>query len=94
MVSPFSSLISFPSLSTCGTPAFLKYFETIMSVATCDHVEGISTSFISKTTEPSGLVILELLFSQTIPLYGSPGEVYFLVILSPVLFATVNSFCN
>ena len=65
-----------------------------MSVATCDHVEGISTSSISKTTEPSGLAIFEVLFSQTIPLYGSPLEVYFLVTFNPEFFATLSPFYN
>src|SRR4051812_29735176 len=44
--------------SACGIPAFLKYLLTMMSVASCDQVSGTSASFISKTTEPSGLVIL------------------------------------
>ena len=65
-MSPFSSLSTLPSMSVCGTPAFLKYFETMMSVATWDHVEGISTSFISKTTDPSGFVIFELRLSHSI----------------------------
>ena len=65
-----------------------------MSVATCDQVEGISTSSISKTTDPSGLAILELLFSQTIPLYGSPFDVYFLVTFNPEFLATFSPFYN
>jgi len=36
-----------------------KYFDTMMSAATWDHDAGISASVISKTTEPSGFVILE-----------------------------------
>ncbi len=34
-----------------------KYFDTMMSAATCDQAVGISASSISKTTEPSGLLI-------------------------------------
>ena len=64
----------------------------MMSVATCDHVEGISTFSISKTTEPSGLAIFEVRFSQTIPLYGSPFDVYFLVTFNPELFAMFSPF--
>src|SRR3954469_5440429 len=44
--------------SACGIPAFLKYLLTMMSVASCDQVSGTSASFISKTMEPSGFVIL------------------------------------
>ena len=44
-----------PSASTCGTPAFRKYLLTTMSVASWLQVDGISASFISKTTEPSAL---------------------------------------
>jgi hypothetical protein len=34
-----------------------KYFETTMSVASCDHAGGISAPSILKTTEPSGFVM-------------------------------------
>jgi hypothetical protein len=36
-----------------------KYFDTMMSVATCDQPAGISASVISNTTEPSGLAMRE-----------------------------------
>ena len=64
----------------------------MMSVATCDHVDGISTSFISNTTDPSGLVIFELRFSHVMLLYGLPGVVYFLSTFSPDFFATFSPF--
>src|SRR5690606_27625986 len=44
---------------SCGTPAFLKYLLTMMSVASWLQVSGTSASFISKTTDPSGFEILE-----------------------------------
>ncbi len=57
--SPSSSSNGFPASSNWGTPALRKYFETMMSAATWDHCAGISASFISKTIEPSGLVMRE-----------------------------------
>src|SRR5262252_2487599 len=47
-----------------GTPALRKYLLTTMSVASCDHSAGTSTSCIWKTTEPSGLEITVLRRSQ------------------------------
>ena len=38
-------------------PALRKYFDTAMSVASCDHSLGISAPRSSNTIEPSGLVI-------------------------------------
>jgi ribosomal protein L34 len=40
-------------------PALRKYFEARMSTASWLHEEGASMSFIWKTTEPSGLTILD-----------------------------------
>jgi hypothetical protein len=54
---PLSSRCCLPCSSSCGTPALRKYLLTMMSVASCDHWLGTSASFISNTTEPSGLVI-------------------------------------
>ena len=54
-----------------GTPALRKYLETMISAATCDQPAGISTSFISKTTEPSGLVIREVRVVQAVDVNGS-----------------------
>ncbi len=54
---PSSSTSGLPRSSIWGTPALRKYFDTMMSVATCDQAAGISASFISNTTEPSGLLI-------------------------------------
>src|ERR1700761_5649719 len=45
--------------SGCGTPAFRKYFWARISVATCDHDAGTSTSFISNTASPAGLRITD-----------------------------------
>jgi len=40
----------------------------MMSVANCDQLRGISASFISKTTLPSGLVMRLVRFSySTVP---------------------------
>jgi hypothetical protein len=52
-------------------PALRKYFETTMSVASCDHVAGISAPCILKTTEPSGFVMMLLRRSQTTESNGS-----------------------
>src|SRR5579864_397824 len=49
--------------SDCGTPALRKYFWANISVATCDHEAGTSTSFISNTASPEGLRITEERFS-------------------------------
>ncbi len=57
--SPASSRIGSPSSSNWGTPALRKYFDTMMSAATCDQPAGISASVISKTTDPSGFLMLE-----------------------------------
>ena len=43
-----------------GTPALRKYFCARMSTATCDQRSGASRSFISKTTDPSGLTMREV----------------------------------
>ena len=60
-----------PSAPICGTPALRKYLDTMMSVATCDHDAGISASAISKTTEPSGLVIRDVRFVHSTLANGS-----------------------
>src|SRR5439155_15479944 len=57
--------------STCGTPALRKYLLTMMSVASWDQGLGISASFISKTTDPSGLVIRLVRFSYSTDANGS-----------------------
>src|ERR1700761_7507448 len=49
--------------SACGTPALRKYFCARISVATCDHDAGTSTSFISNTASPDGLRITDERFS-------------------------------
>src|SRR3569832_2212415 len=49
--------------SGCGTPALRKYFWARISVATCDHEAGTSTSFISNTASPDGLRITDERFS-------------------------------
>src|SRR5438067_9513916 len=51
--------------SVCGTPALRKYLLTMMSVASWLQLLGISASFISKTIEPSGLVIRLVRFSNS-----------------------------
>src|SRR3989344_3459623 len=56
-------LLSEPILPFDGTPALRKYFCARMSVATCDHDCGTSTSFISKTMLPSGFLIIDVRFS-------------------------------
>jgi hypothetical protein len=61
---PSSSKVGLLFLSSTGTPALRKYFETMMSAATWDQVDGISASFISNTTEPSGLVMRESRFDH------------------------------
>ena len=43
-----------------GTPALRKYFCARTSTATCDQLSGASRSFISKTTDPSGLAMREV----------------------------------
>src|SRR5579872_5115690 len=49
--------------SGCGTIALRKYFWARISVATCDHAAGTSTSFISNTASPEGLRITDERFS-------------------------------
>jgi hypothetical protein len=49
-----------------GTPALRKYLLTTMSVASCDHDAGTSTSFMAKTVEPSGFAITVL---RLVPLH-------------------------
>src|SRR5438309_7390981 len=68
---PCVSRIGLPSLSTCGTPALRKYLLTMMSVASCDQLTGISASFISKTIDPSGLVMRLVRFSYATQLRAS-----------------------
>src|SRR5439155_12701283 len=70
-----ASRIGLPSESTCGTPALRKYLLTMMSVASCDHGLGISASFISKTTEPSGLLMRLVRFSYSTEANGSCPDV-------------------
>src|SRR3954447_16361977 len=73
---PRESRTGRPFASTCGTPALRKYLLTMMSVASCDHCRGISASFISKTTDPSGLLIRLVRFSySTVPSASCPGLV-------------------
>ena len=54
---PSSCNTALPLASDCGTPALRKYLLTMMSVASWLHAAGISASFISKTTLPSGLLM-------------------------------------
>src|SRR6185295_12819393 len=63
------TLVSCPG--AVGRPAFRKYLLTTMSVASCDHSAGTSTSFISNTTEPSGFVITVRRLSQRTSSSGS-----------------------
>src|ERR1700760_2154625 len=49
--------------SGCGTMALRKYFWARISVATCDHEAGTSTSFISNTASPEGLRMTDERFS-------------------------------
>src|SRR5262245_61903928 len=68
------TLVSCPGLP--GTPALRKYLLTTMSVASCDHGAGTSTSSIWNTTEPSGLLMTVRRFSQRTSSSGSrPGRV-------------------
>src|SRR3989344_237719 len=79
-------LVSGPVVSVpfVGTPALRKYFCAKMSVATCDHVDGTSMSFISKTTLPSGLRIIDVRFSYVTVVNGSvPSRVKYLSIFNP-----------
>src|SRR5437763_7222121 len=68
---PWVSRSGLPSESVWGTPALRKYLLTMMSVASCDHCLGISASFISKTTLPSGLVIRLVRLSYSTDAKGS-----------------------
>src|SRR5918994_542070 len=66
----------FPLASICGTPALRKYLLTMMSVASWLHCLGISASFISNTTLPSGLLMRLVRFSYVTLLNTSvPGFV-------------------
>ncbi len=68
------TLVSWPTGP--GTPALRKYLLTTMSVASCDHSAGTSTSSIRNTTEPSGLAMTVRRFSQVIWSSGfTPGRV-------------------
>ena len=63
-----------------------------MSAATCDQEVGTSASFISKTTEPSGLVMRESRVPQVTESSGSsPGLVKSRVMRSPVAFPSRSS---
>ena len=57
------TLVSPTSFLPCR-PALRKYFETTMSVASCDQSAGISAPSILKTTEPSGFVMTLVRRSQ------------------------------
>ncbi len=84
---PSSLRMTLPCSSYWGTPALRKYLETMMSVATCDQAAGISASFISKTTEPSGLVIREVRVVHSMEPNGScPACVKTRETVSPVDF--------
>src|SRR3569833_1812463 len=87
--------------SACGTMALRKYFWASISVATCDHEAGTSTSFISNTASPDGLRITDEHFSYlnrsntftpSLVKYLStnsplpPGPVVFFADLLPILF--------
>src|SRR5512144_2504150 len=68
------TLVSCPGVP--GTPALRKYLLTTMSVASCDHDAGTSTSFMAKTVEPSGFEITVLRLSHFTSASGSrPGVV-------------------
>ena len=68
------TLVSCPGLP--GSPALRKYLLTTMSVASCDHVAGTSTSSIWKTIEPSGFAMTVRRFSHAISSSGlTPGRV-------------------
>jgi hypothetical protein len=54
-----------PTFASPPTPAFRKYFETTMSVASWDQPAGTSAPSIRKTCEPSGLLMTLLRRSQT-----------------------------
>src|SRR4051794_3060866 len=68
---PCASRSGCPLSSVCGTPALRKYLLTMMSVASWLHCFGISASFISKTTEPSGLEMRLVRFSYSTEANGS-----------------------
>src|SRR6187551_1138600 len=53
-------------------PALRKYFDTTMSVASCDQPAGISAPSILNTTEPSGLVMTLVRPSQVMSPSASP----------------------
>src|SRR3954469_19205221 len=72
--------------SGCGTPALRKYFWARISVATCDHEAGTSTSFISNTASPEGLRITDERFSYLNRSYTFfPSLVKYLPTLNPPL---------
>jgi hypothetical protein len=48
-----------------------KYFETMMSEATCDQSAGTSASAISKTTVPSGFVMRDVRVDHATPAKAS-----------------------
>src|SRR3954462_15457914 len=68
---PLLSRWGWADSSVWGTPALRKYLLTMMSVASWDHWRGISASVISKTTEPSGLVMRLVRRSYSTELNGS-----------------------
>ena len=67
---PFSSRSAWPLASVCGTPALRKYLLTMMSVASWLQPSGTRASSIWKTTDPSGLVILEVRATQAVVAKG------------------------
>src|SRR5580704_10237187 len=72
--------------SDCGTPALRKYFWARISVATCDHAAGTSTSFISNTASPDGLRITDERFSYLNKSYTFfPSLLKYLCTFSPPL---------
>src|SRR5260221_7156757 len=54
-----------PLVESPWIPAFRKYFETTISVASCDQAAGISAPSILKTTDPSEFVMTLRRRSQT-----------------------------
>src|SRR3989440_6330494 len=75
--------------SLCGTPALRKYLLTMMSVASWLHCRGISASFISKTTDPSGLVMRLVRRSYSTDAKGSCPD----LVKRRLVFMT-KSFCH
>src|SRR5262249_40808999 len=68
-----------------------KYFWAMMSVATCDQPLGMRMLFISNTTDPSGLRMVEERWSHGIASKASrPSGTHFVETESPLLFALID----